>query len=291
MSVILPALNESVLLQRTVEQFEATIPDDAEIIVVDNGSIDGSADFLIERPRARVSLIQAPRPLGVAGARNRGLAEARGEVIVFADAHIDVPARWWEPILDTLNRPHVGVVGPAIGVMGKPEYPAACGQRIAEPNLRLEWLPWQQHEPHPVPTLGGGFMAMRRELLHDAGGFDEGMAQWGSEDVELCIRYWLLGYEVWVVPDVTVLHYFRTANPLKLRPGIVTHNVLRVALLHFNEARIARVASELQKNADFGQALAHTVESDVWQRRAALAGRRVRTDDWLFAQFKDTCPL
>jgi GT2 family glycosyltransferase len=175
--------------------------------------------------------------------------------------------------------------------MGIPELPAACGQRIAELNLRLEWLPWQQHAPHPVPTLGGGFMAMRRELLDDTGGFDEGMAQWGSEDVELCIRYWLLGYEVWVVPDVTVLHYFRATNPLKLRPGIVTHNVLRVALLHFNKARIARVTAELQKGADFGQALAHAVESDVWQQRAALAGRRVRNDDWLFEQFKESCPL
>ena len=291
MSVILPALNESVLLQRTVEQFEATIPADGEIIVVDNGSTDGSADFLIERPVPRVTLIQAAKPLGVAGARNRGLAEARGEVIVFADAHIDVPERWWEPIVATLNRPRVGVVGPAIGVMGKPEYPMACGQRIAERNLRLEWLPWKQREPHPVPTLGGGFMAMRRDTLDDAGAFDEGMAQWGSEDVELCIRYWLLGFEVWVVPDVAILHYFRTANPVKLRPGIVTHNVLRVALLHFNQDRVARVTSELLKSSDFGQALAHAVESDVWQKRRDLAGRRVRSDDWLFEQFRDSCPV
>jgi len=77
-----------------------------------------------------------PPKIKVAGARNRGLAEARGEVIVFADSHIDVPVHWWEPIVATLNRPHVGVVGPAIGIMGKPELPAACGQRIAELNLR-----------------------------------------------------------------------------------------------------------------------------------------------------------
>jgi glycosyltransferase involved in cell wall biosynthesis len=290
-SVILPALNESVLLRRTVEQFEATLPADGEIIVVDNGSIDGSADFLTARRRSRVSLIQSSKPLGVAGARNRGLAAARGEVVVFADAHIDIPPHWWQPLVTTLNRPRVGVVGPAIGVMGKPDYPAACGQRIAELNLRVEWLPWTQREPHAVPTLGGGFMAMRRETLEQAGAFDDGMPQWGSEDLEICVRYWLLGYEVWVVPEVTVLHYFRSANPLKLRSGIVTHNLLRVALLHFNAARIARVTGELQKVSDFGPALAHAVESDVWQRRAELAGRRVRDDDWLFQQFKESCPL
>ena len=64
-----------------------------------------------------------------------------------------------------------------------------------------------------MPTLGGGFMAMRHETLKRAGAFDEGMPQWGSEDLELCVRYWLLGYEVWVVPEVTVLHYFRNARP------------------------------------------------------------------------------
>ncbi len=290
-SVILPALNESVLLRRTVEQFEATLPEDGEIVVVDNGSTDGSADFLRESQHRRSILIHSPRPLGVAGARNRGLQEARGEVIVFADAHIDVPARWWQPIVATLNRPHVGVVGPAIGVMGKPEYPAACGQRIAEMNLRLEWLPRQQEEPHPVPTLGGGFMAVRRETLEQAGGFDDGMPQWGSEDLELCMRYWLLGYEVWVVPEVTVLHYFRSTNPLRLRPGIVTHNQLRVALLHFTPTRLARVTTALQRAADFGEALAQAVDSDVWQRRATLAARRVRDDDWFFQRFHALCPL
>jgi GT2 family glycosyltransferase len=175
--------------------------------------------------------------------------------------------------------------------MGKPELPAACGQRIAERNLRLEWLSADQLEPHPVPTLGGGFMAMRYATIQAVGGFDAGMPQWGSEDVELCIRYWLLGYEVWVVPEVTVLHYFRSVNPLRLRTGIVTHNLLRVALLHFNQARITRVAAELQKSGDFPQALAHAVDSDVWQRRAALAHRRVRDDDWLFERFKESCSV
>ena len=163
----------------------------------------------------------------------------------------------------------------------------ACGQRIAERNLRLEWLAKKQGEPYTVPTLGGGFMAMRRETLETAGGFDEGMPQWGTEDMELCLRYWLLGYEVWVVPEVEVLHYFRNVNPLKVKMGVVTHNLLRAALLHFSPERLARVVTELQKLPDFGHALARAMESDVWERRNALSGRRVRHDDWLFATFSD----
>ncbi|MCB0176078.1 MAG: glycosyltransferase family 2 protein [Anaerolineae bacterium] len=291
LSVILPASNESVLLQRTVEQFAATMPANSEIIVVDNGSTDGSADFLVDEPCPNIHLIRTPEALGVAGARNRGLAQAQGEIVVFADAHLDLPERWWQPIACVLNRPEVGVVGPGIGVMGKPEYPVACGQRIAEAKLRVEWLPWKGVDPYPVPTLGGGFMAMRHDTLKQAGAFDAGMPQWGSEDLELCVRYWLLGYEVWLAPAVTVLHYFRKSNPYHVEWGAVTHNLLRVALLHFNQARMTRVVTALKNDANFAPAMAYAVESDVWLKRAEFAARRVRDDDWLFEKFADSCEV
>jgi GT2 family glycosyltransferase len=202
---------------------------------------------------------------------------------------MDVPERWWQPLVRTLNLPNVGVAAPGIGVMGSPDYPASCGQRIAETNLRLEWLPLKSAEPGPVPTLGGGFMAMRHETLKIAGAFDDGMPQWGSEDLEICVRYWLLGYEVWVVPEVTVMHYFRNARPYGIQWHLLTHNLLRVALLHFSHQRLARVASALRNHIRFGAALAQAVESDVWQKRADFAARRVHDDDWLFEKFKDSC--
>lgn len=290
-SVILPAANESVLLKRTVDQFAATLPANSEIIVVDNGSTDGSADFLADPTYADVQLIQTTELLGVAGARNRGLAQAQGEIVIFADAHIDLPQDWWQPLASVLSHPAVGVVGPAIGVMGKPKHPAACGQRIAEAKLRVEWLPRKGTDPYPVPTLGGGFMAMRHTTLKQAGAFDAGMPQWGSEDLELCVRYWLLGYEVRVAPAVTILHYFRKANPYKVEWGAVTHNLLRVALLHFNQARLARVLAALKSNGNFAQAMAYAVESDVWQKRAEFAARRAHDDDWLFEKFADSCEV
>jgi len=49
------------------------------------------------------------------------------------------------------------------------------------------------------------------------------------------------------------------------------------------------VASALRNHVRFGAALAQAVESDVWQKRADFAARRVRDDDWLFEKFKDSC--
>ncbi|MCB0189425.1 MAG: glycosyltransferase family 2 protein, partial [Caldilineaceae bacterium] len=290
-SVILPAANESVLLQRTVEQFAATLPEKSEIIVVDNGSTDGCSDFLLTDCPNNIHLIRTPHALGVAGARNRGLAQALGEIVVFADAHIDLPERWWEPLVHALNQPNVGIVGPGIGVMGKPRLPTAYGQRIAEAKLRVEWLSKKGEDPYPVPTLGGGFMVMRQDTLKVAGAFDEGMPQWGSEDLEICLRYWMLGYEIWVAPSVTILHYFRKTSPYKVEWRSIAHNLLRVALLHLNGERLTRVLAALKGTHNFEDALAHAVSSDVWQKRLEFATRRVRDDDWLFEKFADSCPV
>ena len=288
-SVILPATNESVLLQRTVEQFQATLPADSEILVIDNGSTDGCADFLLEGAHEGVHLIRTDHPLGVSAARNRGLAQAQGEIVVFADAHIDLPTDWWQPMVDTLNRPNVGVAAPGIGIMGKPDGSVGYGQRIAETKLRPAWLSRKGEEPYPVPTLGGGFMAMRHDTLKRLGAFDEGMPQWGSEDVELCLRYWLLGYEVWMVPDVIVRHYFRKQRPYGVESRLLFHNKVRVALLHFNQIRLGRVLTAFRSDPRFGSALALAAESDVWEKRAEFAARRVRDDDWLFERFNDCC--
>jgi glycosyltransferase involved in cell wall biosynthesis len=290
LSVIIPAANESFYLQRTVEQFQATLPPNSEIIVVDNGSTDGCADFLAAAPAASppdapvaVRLLRTSAPLGVSRARNLGIAQSYGEVVVVADAHVDLPEGWWQPMVVTLNRPGVGLVGPGFTVLGNNAYPPACGQRIAEPNLRTEWLPFKGREAYPVPTLGGGFMAFRRETLHQVGMFDEGMVQWGAEDLEICLRIWLMGFEVWVMPDVAIPHYFRQKNPNKIEYYWVVHNTLRTAILHFGEERLARVLWAFSTNKLYPKAMALCADSDAWMRRAELQRTRRYNDDWFFA--------
>src|SRR5262245_56826759 len=80
-SVVIPARNESHYLRPTVEQFQDTLPPGSEIIVVDNGSTDGSSEFLLGAG-AGARLLRT-QPLGVAGARNWGAWHSSGEIIVF----------------------------------------------------------------------------------------------------------------------------------------------------------------------------------------------------------------
>jgi len=279
--VVVPALNEGEYLHRTVKNLRETLPPGGEIIVVDDGSTDSSADGIATGGSLRV--IHSPR-LGSPRARNLGAREARGDVVVFADAHVQAPARWWEPLIDALNDPSVGAVTPVISVMGS-EQNKGYGMRWKVPNFGIEWLAAQAGHPHPVGLAPGALLAMRAEVFRETGGFDEGMILWGMEDSELSLRFWLLGYELLLVPSVEVAHLFRQKHPYTIGWMYIIHNMLRVAFCHFKTERVQRVIEALKRYRDFSRAMSLLTSSDVWARRQLLGVRRVRDDDWFFEQF------
>ncbi len=281
LSTVVISLEEGENLRLTVEQLRRTLPAASEIIVVDDGSTDGSAGFL-EREGAPAHLVRG-HGLGVAQARNRGAAEARGDVLLFVDAHMELPERWWEPLAGLLGR-GVAAAAPAVRDV-KQTQRKGFGLRITGPELTAEWLPVGESHPHPVPILPGCSLAIPREVFQRSGGFDSGMIRSQGIDNEFCLRLWLLGYECWVVPEVEVVHLFRDRHPYELRWETVLHNRLRLALVHFDQRRIARVVEALHAHCGFAGAVALAADSDVLTRRAAMTGRRQRDADWFFDRF------
>lgn len=280
--MIVVTLNEGENLRRTVDSLRKSLPAGGEIVVVDDGSTDDSTDFLKASDKA-VRLVRSGRE-NLSKARNFGACQARGGVVVFADAHIQVSRGWWRPILDLLADPEIGAVGPAVSAMGEPEC-VGYGQTLSGPDLDIDWLAYRQSDPYPVCMTGGAFIAMRKETFHSVGGFDEGMIRWGSEDIEMCLRLWLLGYQVWIEPSVDVAHLFREDFPYPVNWIHVLHNKLRTAFLHFQSSRIAKVVDALHQHEGFSAAVAQLVESDYAARRARLAAERKRDDQWLFRRF------
>lgn len=286
LSVVIPTLNEGSRLRRTVEQFQASLSPESEILVVDDGSTDGSADFISGNdPRIRrLKTSQA----GCARARNFGARQAGGEVIVFADAHLEVPAGWWPPVRKALDHPSVGAVSPAISVIGR-SASVGYGMKVTGPDLSIRWLERRGRQPYAIPILSGAFLAMRREVFEETGGFDEGLIRWGANDLELSLRLWLLGYEQRLVPQVVVGHLFRPKHPYAVAWQAILHNLLRVTFIHFNPARIERVVAALKNHPAFARALAMFPESDALNRRARFGGLRVHNDDWFFNSFGIVC--
>jgi GT2 family glycosyltransferase len=167
-------------------------------------------------------------------------------------------------------------------------HPECCGygMRFRDAELSVEWLPRPGGRPL-VPILPAACLAIRRDLFRRFEGFDSGLVRWGSEDAEFSLRLWTAGYDLRLVPEVTVAHLFRERHPYAIDWTAILHNMLRLALVHFGSARIARVVDRLKRYQDFANACALLADGDVGIRRSELKARRARDDDLYFNLFGD----
>jgi GT2 family glycosyltransferase len=285
-SVVIISRNEGQELHATVTNFQETLPaSQRELIVVDDGSTDGSTAFLEGVPEARV--FRSDR-VGVARARNFGGAQATGDIILFADAHVRAPAGWHEPIADALRPAAAGAVAPGVYSLEEPSK-RGFGLYLTGPDLRTQWRRRQGLNPCPAPILPGCFLAMRRETFRRTGGFDPGMRQLGGNDNEISCRFWLLGYELLVVQSVEVGHLFRKSAPYEALWAALVHNRVRMAFVHFCASRVERVLNALRAYNSFPAAMAMMLDTDVFDRRALLTGLRHFDDAWYCEKFALDC--
>lgn len=284
LSIILPNFNEGARLHQTIASLAQTTCASYEVIVVDNGCSDGSSDFLRENVDERITLIREPRRLGVVGARHCGAAQASGDVLVFADAHLIFPQNWDQPMLDTLSLPGVALVGPAVCNTGDLQGPYICGSVWANAALDVQHLdrPATQASYEVAAACGGCQMLTREQFQRTP--YDSGMVDWGMEDHELCVRLWMLGRSVRVVPSVLVQHYFREFVSYA-RWENVTYNKLRAVFAHLGPARVTRCIEAIAVEPGFSAAFSRIKASDIFDRRAVLDDIRVHDDDWYFRRF------
>ena len=287
-TVVVPAHNEGANLLDTVDcVLSAAAGRGLEVVVVlDGEQRDGSREAMdrICAGDERVSVVETAG-LGVAGARNAGAELARGRTIVFLDAHCYIPPSALWRMLEPLERDGVGLVGPAMRSLRDSRAEAGLGVTLVDASLETAWLLRQGPEPYPVPMVIGACQAMRRADFERLGGYDPGMTRWGSEDLELCLRMWLSGLEVVVDPRVDVYHLFRDTHAYPVEAAGVVHNRLRMAALHLNPERLARVVARLRAVAGFDEALARLLCGDVARRRVELERTREHDDDWLLERF------
>jgi len=283
-SVVVIGRNEGRELARTVENFDDTLPAAAEVVVIDDGSTDGSGKRVKLR-RGRITMTRVAN-YGVARARNLGARKGRGGVIVYADAHVRLEPDWWRPMLDVLEDRRVGSVAPAItGYNG-----GRLGYGLTFRNASLE-VRWRRRRPRvaeAAPIIPGCCFATRRDVIEATGGWDEAQRQRGNIDNEGCVRLWMLGYELMITPDTVVAHKFRKRSPYRVGWPEFMFNRLRLAFAHFGPARLGRVVASLRNYPGFGDALAILAESDIAERRRELQARRVRDDDWYCKRFNMT---
>lgn len=195
-----------------------------EIWVVDNASSDGSAALVRERYPG-VNLIANAHNLGFAAANNQGLARAAGRHAILLNPDTVVKPGTLARMVGFLDaHPHVGVVG-AKQVL--PRGPIQGGTAGYEPSLwtvfnysfflsklaprffRGFWLARSQYlngEPILVDWVSGAALMVRMEAARQAGAMDEHYFMY-AEDVDWCRRLREAGWQVFCLPDVSVVHY------------------------------------------------------------------------------------
>lgn len=292
-SIIISACNEGDNLPDMVGCIlDNTTYPNIEVVVVDDGSSDGSGDRVAERfgNNPQVSLQQSER-VGVARGRNLGAEVATGDLFVFLDGHCYLPPGWLVVLIAPLANSAVGMVGPAITSLSTGGGPDAAGMTWRDASLQPHWIPHQSSSStYPVPLLPGGCQVVRRTEFEQFGGYDAGMIHWGSESEELSLRYWLMGYQVVAQPKALIYHLFREKSPYELAIADVIYNRLRLAALHFTPERRDRVFAQLQATtADFEAIKQSLAESDVDDRREQFRAMRRYDDDWFCTQFG--CPI
>jgi glycosyltransferase involved in cell wall biosynthesis len=175
-----------------------------EVIVVDDGSTDNTAEIARAHPRAR--LITLPRS-GLSVARNAGYSAARGELVAYIDADAYPSAEWpWYLAFAATGEQVGGAGGPNLPPPGEPP-PAQIVART--PGGPLPAL----RSPDRASHLPGCNMAFRREVLVDLGGFDPDLPS--AEDVDFQLRLATRGLELGYHPAAFVWHH--------RRPGVRTY--------------------------------------------------------------------
>ena len=133
-SVILVAWNSRTELARCLPSLLAQDYLSYEVIVVDNASTDGTAEWL-SRYFPTIGLLCNEENLGFAAAVNQGFALAAGEVLVELNPDTTVEPDWLFPLVEALQAPTVGLATPRIMLMSQPERINACGNEMSLTGL------------------------------------------------------------------------------------------------------------------------------------------------------------
>lgn len=215
-SVIIPNWNGRHHLATCLDSLRAQTFQDFEVIVADNGSTDGSQDFMREYyPEFR--LLELGTNRGFTGACNAGYGVAEGELIVLLNNDTEADPGWLAAIVAAFNEhPGVGIVASKLLMFDDRQRFHAAGDYYRTDGVPGNRGVWQEDvgqydRIEPVFSACGAAAAYRRIMLEQIGFLDDAF-YFSCEDVDLAWRAHLAGWQVLYVPQAVVYHKLKASG-------------------------------------------------------------------------------
>ncbi len=254
LSVIVVNVNTRNWLKPCLESLEEQdIFESLEVVVVDNGSTDGSAD-MVRRNFPACKLVQLDKTVGFGMANNIGVPHSTAPVLLFLNP--DTILRENSLPVMLLRFEEYSQCGVAGGIIFDDEgelarsvgsFPSLFSMGLgrllrylppARPILgRLSHEHWVGYDkPHSVNWVTGAYLWIRRAVFEEVGGFDKHIFMY-CEDVDLCYRVCQLGFECWFFPEAPIVHYREKAPVPRPRRKMLCESLLYFANKHYRSPK------------------------------------------------------
>lgn len=206
-TVVIPVWNAWDLTRACLDSLGPTLRPLDQVVVVDNGSRDGTAAGLRRYPW--IEVVTNAENRGFAPACNQGAAAARHDVVVFLNNDTVVSPRWLDGLVAPLEDPSVVACGPRSNFVSGPQVlavPYSDGCVADMRRFAREWCDEHRGEASEVDRLVGFCLAVRTDAFRAIGGFDEVYEVGGYEDEDLCVRLRAAGGRLMISHESFVHH-------------------------------------------------------------------------------------
>lgn len=246
LSVVLICWNSLAYLREALASLHSTLraTTDSEIIVIDNGSTDGT-DRYIAQNYPQIIYRRLPRNRGVAYARNRGIELAKGEFVWLLDDDTTADHTALETMLSYMQQhPECGICGcRLVNTEGETQqsYKPYPGLGIKTGNVLQSLFRTQKSsdryakeiktgKPFEPTYIIGACQLIRREVIEQIGLLDEKIF-YGPEDADYCIRARNSGWHIAYLPQASIMHHWKRITNRNLFSPIARRHI--AALLYF----------------------------------------------------------
>jgi len=188
-----------------------------EIIVVDNGSKDGSVDYINGLTKLRINGLTIKKilnkeNLGFAGGNNVGVREALGEYVLLLNNDTRVEKNFLRNFVKAFDEiPNLGCVQPKIVLMKDSNIIDSCGSYLTDTSFLYHYgydknqSSETYNRPFPIFSVKGVAILTKKEIIEKIGLFDDDFWCY-YEETDFCNRLWLAGYECWYYPKAKIYH-------------------------------------------------------------------------------------